>query len=750
MAVLPDIAGQAEPTPQSGGVAEYAPPNWRQVGMAGQFISGAGHNMEEAANTIAATNERQDNLFAQNAAAQLQNASVRQQFDPKTGWANQKEGNAVGKQFLDDNTSQFKTTAGELRDSLQTENQKKIFDQHAQVQELRVQSALLEHQARQTDAFNNTTENATLNNTLSDIARRPADELNFQSGLAAINGTIDQRVNRLGLPPAESTALKSKYFDAAYTTRILSLKDGIPGAVTADPYGAEKMFKQVQDQLGPQAQVHLAMEVQKGVQGVQERDTAQSIIFGKPATAPAAIAPGATGKPLQSVVESLESGGRDVGPDGKILTSPAGAQGRMQVMPATSKDPGFGVRPAQDDSPEELARVGRDYLGAMTARYNNPALVLAAYNAGPGNVDKWIAQYGDPRSGKVGLGDWVNKIPFSETQAYVVNGLKKLNAQAGQPDAPIAAPTANNLKTDLGSRAEYARQLAEQQYPGDTAYADRVVSRVMNYGNMVIANQRAVEQGAHDQLIAGMIGTKPDGSDAPQTIDQLLAGPQQKANWDKATPEVKQAIQQRFAKNNSDQKLNPESASLYYKLLGEAGTDPETFAQHDLTPLFGSMPDNLWKELAVTQKGIAAKDAAANARGEQWTKARSVVDDMLKPMGLGHSAKPNTQQSKQTDQFYGRLQEAMTDYHDQNQKWPQQQDVRKIAGSLLMQGKETGGTFWDSDKRAYETDPSKFYVPVPSDQAPALTQSFFKVMGRAPTKVELQQAYTKYKLAGGK
>lgn len=754
MATLPDISGEQRPVPQSGGVASYEPPNWRQVGMAGQFISGAGHNLEEAANTIAATNERQDNLVAQSAANTLSQVAVKQQFDPKDGWANAKEAQAVGKQFVDDNTTRFKTTTASIRDSLQTENQKKIFDQHAEAQQLRFTGALLSHQASETDKFNTNTENSTINNSLSAMARDPLNELNFQSGLAAINGTIEQSVTRRGLPAAQATELKSKYLEAAYTTRILSIKDGIPGVAPANPYAAEAMFKQVQDRLGPQAQVHLADQVQKSVQSVQARDTAQSLIFGKPATSPATVAPGATGAPLQAllqpIVRGMESGG-DMN-----AVSPKGATSDMQVMGPTATDPGYGVRPAQPGpdgkiSLEEKSRVGRDYLGAMTARYNDPALVLAAYNAGPGRVDKWLQQYGDPRSGKIGVGDWVSKIPFAETQNYVVNGMKKLNASQGQPDAPVAAPTANNLKTDLYARAQYARTLAEQQYPGDTQYGDQVVSRVMNYGNMVLANQAAVEKGAHDSLITGLLGTKPDGSDAPQTIDDLLADPTQKANWDKATPEVKQAIQTRLARNNKDTKLTPEGMNTYYGLLSKAGTDPEAFASEDLNRYFGSMPDHLLLGLMGQQKSAAAKDAAANARGEQWTKARSVVDDMLKPLGLGHSAKAGSSQSKQTDQFYGRLQEAMQDFKDQNGKWPQQQDVRKIGATLLVQGKESGGTFWDTDKAAFAADPSKFYVPLPGGaEFKGLSDSFQKVMGRPGTHAELQQAYTKYKLAGGK
>jgi len=121
---------------------------------------------------------------------------------------------------------------------------------------------------------------------------------------------------------------------------------------------------------------------------------------------------------LADVALGLESGGQRYGPDGKLLTSPKGAQGEMQVMPKTATDPGFGVTPARDNSPDELARVGRDYLAAMQQRYGDDAKALAAYNAGPGAVDAALKQGGD----------WLSHLP-AETQAYVAKGMQRMGGE---------------------------------------------------------------------------------------------------------------------------------------------------------------------------------------------------------------------------------------------------------------------------------------------------------------------------------
>ena len=88
-----------------------------------------------------------------------------------------------------------------------------------------------------------------------------------------------------------------------------------------------------------------------------------------------------------------ESRGRDFDVRGRPITSPAGAKYAMQVMPTTMTDPGFGVRPANPSDPADVNRAGRDYLGAMLKRYNlDPAKAWAAYNGGPGRVDRALVK----------------------------------------------------------------------------------------------------------------------------------------------------------------------------------------------------------------------------------------------------------------------------------------------------------------------------------------------------------------------
>jgi soluble lytic murein transglycosylase len=100
-------------------------------------------------------------------------------------------------------------------------------------------------------------------------------------------------------------------------------------------------------------------------------------------------------------------------------TSPAGARGLMQVMPAVGK----GIATALDFpvwdpillyQPDVNMQLGTAHLAGVLERYDHPALALAAYNAGGARVTRWRT--------RPGTDDWelfVERIPFRETRDYV-------------------------------------------------------------------------------------------------------------------------------------------------------------------------------------------------------------------------------------------------------------------------------------------------------------------------------------------
>ena len=87
-----------------------------------------------------------------------------------------------------------------------------------------------------------------------------------------------------------------------------------------------------------------------------------------------------------------ESNNQDYDAQGRPITSPKGAMFAGQVMPSTAANPGFGIKPAASQTPEEYNRVSSEYYQAMLKKYGgDEQKAVAAYNAGPGTVDRNLA-----------------------------------------------------------------------------------------------------------------------------------------------------------------------------------------------------------------------------------------------------------------------------------------------------------------------------------------------------------------------
>jgi soluble lytic murein transglycosylase len=105
--------------------------------------------------------------------------------------------------------------------------------------------------------------------------------------------------------------------------------------------------------------------------------------------------------------------------------SSAGASGLMQIMPGTARETarslgiGYSKHKLTEDT-EYNVKLGRGYLSAMIEKFSGSyVLALASYNAGPGAVQRWLRDNGDPRQQGVDVVDWIEMIPYRETRDYV-------------------------------------------------------------------------------------------------------------------------------------------------------------------------------------------------------------------------------------------------------------------------------------------------------------------------------------------
>ena len=143
----------------------------------------------------------------------------------------------------------------------------------------------------------------------------------------------------------------------------------------------------------------------------------------------------------------------------KAAISHAGARGLMQLMPGTARETSGKISMAY--RPEALTvdtdyniALGSTYIQRMLDYYGGSyPLAIAAYNGGPGNVNKWLKANGDPRTGQIGMMDWIEKIPLSETRDYVYRVLENAVMYDHLHPERARVRSATPLSTYLGKSA---------------------------------------------------------------------------------------------------------------------------------------------------------------------------------------------------------------------------------------------------------------------------------------------------------
>jgi soluble lytic murein transglycosylase len=108
----------------------------------------------------------------------------------------------------------------------------------------------------------------------------------------------------------------------------------------------------------------------------------------------------------------------------RAAVSHAGARGLMQLMPGTARETAGKVGLPYDfgrltSDPAYNVMLGSSYFARLLDEWGGQAaLAVASYNAGSGNVRRWVRENGDPRGG-ADIVTWIEAIPYSETRNYV-------------------------------------------------------------------------------------------------------------------------------------------------------------------------------------------------------------------------------------------------------------------------------------------------------------------------------------------
>ena len=138
----------------------------------------------------------------------------------------------------------------------------------------------------------------------------------------------------------------------------------------------------------------------------------------------------------------------------RAAVSGAGARGLMQLMPGTAREQAGKMGMGYDygrltSDPSYNVMLGSAYFQRLVNTWDGSyPLAVASYNAGAGNVRKWIRAYGDPRSTGDIVG-WIERIPFEETRGYVQRVLEN-SVVYDRLNPSLTPPQPVHISTYLG------------------------------------------------------------------------------------------------------------------------------------------------------------------------------------------------------------------------------------------------------------------------------------------------------------
>jgi hypothetical protein len=363
---------------------------------------------------------------------------------------------------------------------------------------------------------------------------------------------------------------------------------------------------------------------------------------------------------IQSI-KDVESG------NNPAAVSPKGALGTMQVMPATARNPGFGVKPAQDFSSRELERVGQDYFNAMLNKYGgDKRLALIAYNMGPGAADKWVS-----RGGKI------KDLP-KETQGYVPKVLGRYQ-QSPQPASlgqiqqtqrtTRLSPTPSSFtnKTVAANPVTRVRGINPAWTPPpapkmNTYTQPDSLEPIIKQKNIPDSLEPIIKQKNRPDSIEQIIKTKnPKKADLDRLLQLFRDNPAVFASMDNDTLNLLQSISNLNKDNvaESNQNINENIGSMADLIYTEL-----EMAYGDLVQLYGHDVVGDAIEEVILQQGDELGDVAS--------MAKKVLGKLKQRFDQAENKEPENQVDKKDT----------PDVEDKNAMIQLQADVDKIKNTL--------------------------------------------------------------------
>lgn len=674
-----------------------------------------------AATNIAVDLQQQANqLRVDDAVNQAKEAALKLTFDPQTGYTNVKgiqalqrdSGKPLAAEYGDLLNQQFQTIA----EGLGNDAQRLAFRRASQAIGLQFQSQATQYEGEQFRTYHASVREGTIANSTNEIALYYNDPRKIDENILSIQAAVADLGRMKGLSATMIEAQTRKATSSAHLTALSSALQKNDVAY-ADAY-MRKYASQMDadDMLRVNGLITKQMDARLGAAAATAAvNRAMPRIMPTPADRLVNLVTGSgTQLPpeLTKLVAQAESGDRDLNADGSVVTSPKGAKGRMQVMDDTNRDPGYGVAPARDDSLEERARVGRDYFEAMLREYGgNLTQALAAYNAGPGNVNRALKA-----ADKAGdRANWMNYLPKpDETIPYVRGILAKYEAGQGAPAKPTLYELQRNVRDEMQGQSPERIRIALEETTRQYEVANRAIKQRDDEAVAGAMRELVANGGRYSDLPLAVRAMIPAGDVAEvMTFAGKIAKGEDRTN---------EAVYQKLAGDPAY--LTSLSDNEFFRLRGELSeSDFKTFAN---------------------QRGTAAGKGVAKMDDLNTSAINNTLNNRLSTLKIDPSPKDGTSDAARVGAIRKFVNDAVLDQQRVTGKQMTDRETEEFIDGLFAKSVQFR-SFWfgNSSERMLTVKAGD----IPSEVKTALKADFKKNGIDDPTEADMLGAYWRMQTA---
>lgn len=665
---------------------------------AGQAVANEAIDMQREANS----------LRVDDALNQAKEAAMRLTYDKSAGFMNLRGVDALQRQsgmpLADEYGENLKDQIGRISDSLGNDAQRQAFSMRANDVLTSFRTQAIQHEAGQFREYAMSVREGTIKNRINDIALNYNNPEIVDKGIDSIKAATYDMSRLLGRSAEWAEAQAREMTSKAHSTAIAA-------ALEKNDVGyADSYIKRY------------GKDMEAGdllrVQGLVTKEVDSRVALAVASDVMRKVTPQFNPSDWDRVVNitmGAESGGRRYDAQGNLLTSPKGAKGEMQVLDSTNGNPGFGVAPARDNSPEERARVGRDYLAAMVKRYNGDmAKVWAAYNAGPGSVDDAMK-----KAEKDPTKSWLQLMP-AETQGYVNKNLAAYGAGMGAPNRPTLADVHEAVRQQVGTanpqRLKMALDEATRQYEDqDKALKQRDDQNTAQAMQMLVANggnfnalPLSVRSAIPAKEVDNVIGYAKRIATGADTTDKAVY--------------LKLASDPTYLKNLSD--------ADFYKLSAH-------LSQED------------FKHFSNERSALLTGTGANSANNLNTGAINSVLNDRLRTLGINPNPKPtDTSESMRVGAIQKFVRDSILNAQSVTGKRFTDADVERHVDGLFARSAEFRNTFLGISTNVTRERLLTMKVgDIPGDVKNKLTADFKAAGISHPTDADILGAYWKLKFS---